>query len=121
MIERELCRHPEAVVCFTLMDYDVITSNDFGGEAFLPLSAVCSSEPGLAAADNFHGLKPIHLPLIFQHQKGGNNSLTECVQQCSIELKLCSCADHPILKALEVRSSDKTAQEFVKRQRRRCL
>ena len=37
---REQCKLPEAVLCFTLMDYDVITKNDFGGEAFMSLSTV---------------------------------------------------------------------------------
>ena len=41
---------PEAVLCFTLMDYDVITKNDFGGEAFLSLTTVAGggfTHPGL--------------------------------------------------------------------------
>ena len=37
---REQCKLPEAVLAFTLMDYDVITKNDFGGEAFMSLSTV---------------------------------------------------------------------------------
>ena len=66
---REQCRDPGAVICFTLMDYDVITANDFGGEAFLPLHAVSGVEMGSSSVDNFHGLKPHYLPLMFQKQK----------------------------------------------------
>jgi hypothetical protein len=36
-VSREQCREASAVICFTLMDYDVITANDFGGEAFISL------------------------------------------------------------------------------------
>jgi hypothetical protein len=36
-VSREQCREANAVICFTLMDYDVITANDFGGEAFISL------------------------------------------------------------------------------------
>ena len=51
------------------MDYDVITANDFGGEAFLPLQSVSGVELGSSSVDNFHGLKPHYLPLMFQKQK----------------------------------------------------
>ena len=60
------------------MDYDVITANDFGGEAFLPLHAVSGVEMGSSSVDNFHGLKPHYLPLMFQKQKSmTSNCLTQ--------------------------------------------
>jgi len=93
---REQCKLPEAVLCFTLMDYDVITKNDFGGEAFMSLSTVPGVEQGSSSVENFHGLKPLHLPLMFQKRR-----------------------DHPVLKTLEMRTSDKVAQDFVRRQRAR--
>lgn len=93
---REQCRDPEAVICFTVMDYDVITANDFGGEAFISLNTVSGVEHGSSSVDNFHGLKPLQLALMFQKQK-----------------------DHPILKTLEERTSDKLAQECLKRQKER--
>lgn len=63
----EQCRDPNAMVLFTVMDHDVLTANDFAGEAFLGLSTI----PGVAdtntSIDNFHGLKHQELPLM--HQK----------------------------------------------------
>ena len=52
------------------MDYDVITANDFGGESFISLNTVSGVEHGSSSVDNFHGLKPIQLSLMFQKQKG---------------------------------------------------
>ena len=66
---REQCRNQQAVICFTLMDYDVITANDFGGEALVPLNSVPGVEIGSSSIDNFHGLKPFILPLMFQKRK----------------------------------------------------
>ena len=66
---REQCRDRDAIICFTLMDYDVITANDFGGEAFLPINSVPGVEIGSSSIDNFHGLKPFMLPLMFQKRK----------------------------------------------------
>lgn len=51
------------------MDHDVLTANDFGGEAFLSLRSI----PGVAdyntTVENFHGLKQIELPLMQQCDK----------------------------------------------------
>jgi BAI1-associated protein 3 len=58
------------MVRFSVFDYDVLSTNDFGGEAYLPLASV----PGLANAtssvDNLHGLKQVQLPLMFEQNKG---------------------------------------------------
>ncbi|XP_066592429.1 BAI1-associated protein 3 isoform X2 [Prorops nasuta] len=92
----EQCRSPDAMVLFTVMDHDVLTANDFAGEAFLGLSTI----PGVAdtntSSDNFHGLKHQELPLM--HQKNRN---------------------HPILQILESRVGDKMALDFVKKQKQR--
>lgn len=57
------------MIAFTVMDHDVLTANDFAGEAFLALGSI----PGVAdsglGVDNFHGLKPVELILMQQHQK----------------------------------------------------
>lgn len=51
------------------MDHDVLTANDFAGEAFLALGNI----PGVAdystSIDNFHGLKQVDLPLMQQNDK----------------------------------------------------
>ena len=65
----EQCRQETAMLLFTVMDYDVLTANDFAGEALLSLNTV----PGVAAApqglDTFHGLKQIDLVLMHQPNK----------------------------------------------------
>ena len=66
----EQCRHETAMLLFTVMDYDVLTTNDFAGEALLSLNTI----PGVATAahglDNtFHGLKQIDLFLMHQSNK----------------------------------------------------
>jgi BAI1-associated protein 3 len=56
------------MIGFTVMDHDVITANDFAGEAFLSLNNI----PGVSecgSIDNFHGLKPIELVLMQQKDK----------------------------------------------------
>lgn len=57
------------MIAFTVMDHDVLTANDFAGEAFLALGNI----PGVAdystSIDNFHGLKQVDLPLMQQHDK----------------------------------------------------
>lgn len=56
------------MVAFTVMDHDVLTANDFAGEAFLALASI-SGVAENSSADNFHGLKPVELVLMQQHQK----------------------------------------------------
>lgn len=57
------------MIGFTVMDHDVITANDFAGEAFLSLNNI----PGVAelnlGVENFHGLKSIDLVLMQQKDK----------------------------------------------------
>ncbi|XP_012239526.1 BAI1-associated protein 3 isoform X1 [Bombus vosnesenskii] len=92
----EQCRSPNAMVLFTVMDHDVLTANDFAGEAFLGLSTIPGVTDSNASIDNFHGLKHTELPLM--HQKNRN---------------------HPILQILETRVGDKMALDFVKKQKQR--
>lgn len=56
------------MIGFTVMDHDVITANDFAGEAFLSLNNI----PGVSecgSIENFHGLKQIYLVLMQQKDK----------------------------------------------------
>jgi len=55
------------MILFTVMDYDVLTCNDFAGEAFLALSSVPGVCDNNSSVDNLHGLKHAELPLM--HQK----------------------------------------------------
>ncbi|KRT81657.1 C2 domain containing protein, partial [Oryctes borbonicus] len=94
-VSLEQCRSPGAMIAFTVMDHDVLTANDFAGEAFLALGSI----PGVAdtvGVDNFHGLKPVELVLMQQHHK-----------------------NQPILQILESRTADRLAVEFVRKQRQR--
>ncbi|XP_049958589.1 BAI1-associated protein 3 [Schistocerca serialis cubense] len=92
----EQCRHEGAMILFTVMDHDVLTSNDFAGEAFLALGNIPGVADNNTSIDNFHGLKQVDLNLM--HQKNKN---------------------HPILQILETRTVDKMAQDFVKKQKPR--
>ena len=75
-----------ALLRFTVFDYDVLTANDFGGEAFLALGSVAAGtsdnhssggfggrSPNAGAgggAAPFYGLQPTQLPLLWQQNKG---------------------------------------------------
>jgi len=69
----EQCRDFNAMILFTVMDHDVLTANDFAGEAFLGLSTI----PGVADTntniENFHGLKHQELPLMHQKNRSESN------------------------------------------------
>lgn len=61
------------MIAFTVMDHDVITANDFAGEAFLSLNNI----PGVAelnmGVENLGGLKAIDLVLMQQRDKRESN------------------------------------------------
>nr|CAD7438419.1 unnamed protein product [Timema bartmani] len=92
----EQCRSEGAMILFTVMDHDVLTFNDFAGEAFLALGSIPGVADNNSSIDNFHGLKQVDLNLM--HQKNKN---------------------HPILQTLETRVAEKVAQDFVKKQKQR--
>ncbi|XP_076366193.1 BAI1-associated protein 3-like isoform X2 [Tachypleus tridentatus] len=77
-----------SALCFTVMDHDVVTKNDFEGEVYLPLRNV----PGVCEEQE-KDPKLMELPLIQPREK------------------------NEILAVLEARTWDKTAQDFAKEQR----
>ncbi|XP_022652561.1 BAI1-associated protein 3-like isoform X4 [Varroa destructor] len=87
------CRQEVALMCFTVMDHDMMTRNDFEGEAFLPLTQI----PGVNGGENIRNITPMDLPLLQPKEK------------------------NEILGALEARQWDRDAQEFVKHQKRRKM
>ncbi|XP_050430779.1 BAI1-associated protein 3 isoform X2 [Adelges cooleyi] len=91
-VSLDQCRHESAMILFTVMDHDVITANDFAGEAFLSLNSI----PGVSAPlpHDINAIDRVDLILMHQHTK-----------------------NHPILHTLEARHEDKVAQEFVKKQK----
>ena len=56
------------MILFSVFDHDVLSRNDFGGEAFFPVR----DTPGIQKTKqgSFHGLKPMELPLMFQENAG---------------------------------------------------
>ena len=58
----------DAMILFSVYDHDVITYNDFGGEALFPVRDAPGIQKGKPG--NFHGLKPVELPLMFQEKTG---------------------------------------------------
>lgn len=57
------------MIAFTVMDHDVLTANDFAGEAFLSLNNIPGVVESNVGIDNFHGLKSIDLILMQQKDK----------------------------------------------------
>lgn len=57
------------MIAFTVMDHDVLTANDFAGEAFLGLNNIPGVADSTTSVDNFHGLRQIDLPLMHQKDK----------------------------------------------------
>ena len=84
------------MIHFSVFDYDVITSNDFGGECYVSLSSIPGVQCQKSYVGNLHGLKPVDLNLICREHK-----------------------EHPLLSALDTRTEDKTAQNFVKKHKER--
>lgn len=65
----EQCLLEGAMIAFTVMDHDVITANDFAGEAFFSLAHIPGVADSSSNVDNFHGLKQVDLPLMQQHDR----------------------------------------------------
>ncbi|XP_053675331.1 BAI1-associated protein 3 [Anopheles nili] len=96
-VSQEQCQAEAAMIVFTVMDHDVLTANDFAGEAFLALNNI----PGVATnfnIDNFNGLAQIDLPLLEMKDK-----------------------NHPILQILEGRVNDKNSMDFLRKQKARVV
>lgn len=68
-ITLEQCLLEGAMIAFTVMDHDVITANDFAGEAFMSLAHIPGVADCSSNVDNFHGLKQVDLPLMQQYDR----------------------------------------------------
>ncbi|XP_077489966.1 BAI1-associated protein 3-like isoform X8 [Amblyomma americanum] len=90
-VGQERCRQAVALLSFTVMDHDMMTRNDFEGEAFFALAAVPGVEETLPIAPS----QPVDLPLLQPKEK------------------------NEIMCALECRAWDKDALEFVRQQKKR--
>lgn len=69
-VTQEQCQAEAAMIIFTVMDHDVLTANDFAGEAFLSLNNI----PGVARTfnmniENFDCVAQIDLPLLEMKDK----------------------------------------------------
>lgn len=67
-VSMDQCRHESAMIMFTVMDHDVITSNDFAGEAFVSLNSI----PGVRAPlpHDINAIDRVDLILMHQQNKG---------------------------------------------------
>ncbi|XP_061715227.1 BAI1-associated protein 3 [Cydia pomonella] len=91
-VSLESCRSPKAALALSVWDRDVLTADDFAGEAYVSLSRI----PGVNSNAPPDPLRPIELPLMQLHDR-----------------------NHPILQILESRTTDKVAIDFVKKQKLR--
>lgn len=62
----ETLRAPNAALSLTVWDRDVLTADDFAGEAFVPLGRV----PGVHSHAPPDPLRPLELPLMQLHDRG---------------------------------------------------
>ncbi|XP_055945968.1 BAI1-associated protein 3-like isoform X1 [Argiope bruennichi] len=93
-IPADLLHREGAGLCFSVMDHDMVTKNDFEGEAFLPLCNIPES-----SSEEMKEMKLFELCLMHPNDK------------------------NEIIVALAARTWDKDAQEFVKNlkhRRRKC-
>ena len=79
------CRSDDAMILFSIFDHDVLTANDFGGEAFFALKNVPGVQCGNSSVGNFRGLKQVDLPLMFQENKGEEPNINSrfSIRYCS--------------------------------------
>ncbi|XP_055527058.1 BAI1-associated protein 3 isoform X4 [Wyeomyia smithii] len=98
-ITQEQCHAEAAMIVFTVMDHDVLTANDFAGEAFLSLTNI----PGVSSNFNM------------------NIENFDCVAQIDLPLLEMKDKSHPILLILEGRVNDKNAMDFVRKQKARVV
>lgn len=70
----EQCLSEGAMIAFTVMDHDVLTANDFAGEAFLALGNIPGVADYCTSVENFHGLKQVDLPLMQQNDKSNKTN-----------------------------------------------
>ncbi|XP_067912188.1 BAI1-associated protein 3 [Heterodontus francisci] len=91
-VTREQCSNSIACIHFTVMDHDWLSTNDFAGEAVMPLQEV-------------HGF---HKPTIVGEGKNVSPVFLKLTHPDPSVMK-------PIMRMLEVRTADREAQDFVKK------
>lgn len=64
-VSLESCRSPQAALSLTVWDRDVLTADDFAGEAFVALSRI----PGVNSHAPPDPLRPLELPLMQLHDR----------------------------------------------------
>ncbi|XP_064478757.1 BAI1-associated protein 3-like isoform X2 [Ornithodoros turicata] len=90
----ERCRQEISLLRLTVMDYDVMLRDDFEGEAFVPLSDLPGIRAGEEDEDDIP--RPLELPLLLPSKEKSE-----------------------VLCALECRTWDPNAKDFVRQQKRR--
>lgn len=64
-VSLEACKSPQAALALSVWDRDVLTADDFAGEAFVSLARV----PGVNCHAPPDPLRPIELPLMQLHDR----------------------------------------------------
>jgi hypothetical protein len=79
-LNTELCFQPGASIHFTVMDHDLVFSNDFEGEAFLDLNTIPGLRGDLATKGDggYKDLKYTELCLIRPKSKNKTNLIFFC-------------------------------------------
>lgn len=90
-VSMDQCRHESAMILFTVMDHDVITSNDFAGEAFLSLNSI----PGVLTPlpHDINAIDRVDLILMHQQNKGGysKNSIDNVLSATCLRFRNVQC------------------------------
>ena len=116
------CSESTAMLRFSMFDHDVLSFNDFAGEAYFSLNSIPGIQGANSTIGNFHGLKQVHLPLMFQENKGDTfrNEYRHLENSGKYHRYFCFLV-HPIWSTLECRKDDKVAQDFLKKQKIRIV
>lgn len=73
-VSLESCRSPQAALSLSVWDRDVLTADDFAGEAFVALSRV----PGVNSHAPPDPLRPLELPLMQLHDRSMSCLSSQC-------------------------------------------
>ena len=119
LTEKE-CSLPGGIIHFTVMDHDLMWSNDFEGEAFLEISKLSGIPNELNNdARSLEDLKQIELSLT--HPKGRSRKRMSMDVRSTTHgfllLLLLLAVPSRIIEILEQRSMDRVATDFVRRRR----
>lgn len=74
-VAHKQCRRRAACILFTVMDHDWLSSNDFAGEAVMPMNLICGLNE-LEVSGGLKNVQPTVLKLTRPKANNGNISLS---------------------------------------------